>query len=312
MQRQTRAGLPTRAALHPSGLHLVLKDIAVSELQDPFMQQTVTRTQAPERIVSIEPDKIGETDPATAPAGVIFHVGRCGSTVLSQALKQLDNVAVYSEPLPFNELLSPPAGTRQEVTRALRSIGAAFAAHAGRPYVVKFSSWTTLFADVIADAFPQSAWLFCVRDPVEVGEAVLRDPPPWFRGESEPARHIRSIVGASGQSASEEDYFARVYAAFCDTVLRLDPKHGQLVRYEQLSQALSAAPAHFGIPVDATQAQRMHESTQRYAKAPLGQPAAFSPDAAAKQASASAELRRAVDAVARPALERVRKALDRR
>lgn len=312
MQRDTSAGLPTRAALHPSGLYLVLKDIAVSELQDPFMYQTVARSSAPEKIVHIEPDKVGEADSATAPRGIIFHVGRCGSTVLSQALKQLDDVAVYSEPLPINELLSPPSGSRREVTQALRSLGAAFAAHAGAPYVLKLSSWNTLFADVIADAFPQSPWLFCVRDPVEVGAALLHTPPPWLRGDSAAARHIASIVGAAADATAEE-VFARFYASLCDTIMRLDPARGRLLRYEQLLQMLASdAPAHFRLHVDEAGAQRMHASTARYAKAPLDRPAPFAPDAEAKQAAATPALRRAVDTLARPALERVIATLERR
>jgi hypothetical protein len=290
--------------LHPDGLYLVLKDIDVEELQDPFMQHTVRRLEARETVTLVEAGKLGIVDPAAAPAGIIFHVGRCGSTVLSQALKQLE-LAVYSEPLPINELLSPPAGTRRDVTLALRSLGAAFAAHANGPYVFKLSSWNTLFADVIAEAFPDSPWIFSSRDPVEVGEALLRDPPPWFAGDSPPARHLAGIIDPASESASQAEFFARLYAVFCDTVASLDPSRGRLVRYEDLTASLQRVAEHFGVRPDTAQLERMLASTSRYAKAPPQQQVPFTPDAEAKQSAAPPELRAAVDALARDPLERV-------
>jgi hypothetical protein len=301
---QSRPGLPTRAALHPDGLYLVLKDIGVEELQDPFMQHTVRRLEAREDVTLVETGKLGIVDLAAAPAGIIFHVGRCGSTVLSQALKQLE-LAVYSEPLPINELLSPPAGARRDVTLALRSLGAAFAAHANGPYVFKLSSWSTLFADVIAEAFPDSPWVFSVRDPVEVGEALLRDPPPWFVGDSPPALHLAGIVDPAAKSASKEEFFARLYAAFCDTIASLDASRGLLVRYEDLAASLQRVAEHFGVRPDAAQLERMFASASRYAKAPPQQQISFTPDAVVKQAAASPELHAAIDALARPPLARV-------
>ncbi len=40
--------------------------------------------------------------------GIVFHVSRCGSTLVSQLLKQHVGVVVYAEPLPVNEILLPP------------------------------------------------------------------------------------------------------------------------------------------------------------------------------------------------------------
>ncbi len=305
MQRQQSRGLPTRAALKPDGLYLALKDIDPAELQDPFMHQSVRRIEAPEVVAHIPVERLGQSDPGAAPIGLIFHVGRCGSTVLSQALKQLDDLAVYSEPLPVNELLSPPAGSLRQVTLALRSLGAAFAAHGDGPFVLKLSSWNTLFCDVLTEAFPNTPWVFCVRDPVEVGEAILRDPPAWLGGESPPARHLTGIVDPASESGSRSEFFARLYAAFCDAIVQIDRRRGRLVRYENLHSELQMLPRHFGIESNATQIRRMIESTQHYAKAPPRQSAPYRPDSEAKRAAASAELRAAADAIARPALHRV-------
>ena len=76
--------LPARAALHPTGLYFALRDIAAAELQDPFMQEPVARVAAPERFVQVVPEDLGRAPPASAPAGLIFHEARCGSTLVSQ------------------------------------------------------------------------------------------------------------------------------------------------------------------------------------------------------------------------------------
>src|SRR5262245_15048118 len=80
--------LPARAALHPTGLYLALRDIRTAELQDPFMQETIARVPARESVVQVARGDVGKGAAGTAPAGIVFHVSRCGSTLVSQLLKQ--------------------------------------------------------------------------------------------------------------------------------------------------------------------------------------------------------------------------------
>ena len=72
------------------------------------MQETIARVPAPERIVHVARDERRRAPRDTAPVGIIFHVARCGSTLISQSLKQLDDLVVYAEPQPVNEILAPP------------------------------------------------------------------------------------------------------------------------------------------------------------------------------------------------------------
>ncbi len=181
MQATQGDWLPARAALHPTGLYFALRDIRTAELQDPFMQETVARVSARESVVQIAREDVGKGTAGTSPAGIVFHVSRCGSTLVSQLLKQHVGLVVYAEPLPVNEILLPPhKWPRAEVVAALRSLGAAFARHARKPYVLKLTSWNTLFCDVVAEAFPDSPWVLCLRDPVEVGVSLLQQPAGWI------------------------------------------------------------------------------------------------------------------------------------
>lgn len=307
MRESDENWLPVRAALHPDGLYLALRQIRAEELQDAFMQETVARVPAAEKIVQVAMGDLGKAAAGSAPAGVVFHVARCGSTLISQLLKQQGECVVYAEPLPVNEILVPPhRRPRHELASALRSLADAFARHAGGPWVMKLSSWNTLFCDVVAEAFPDTPWILSLRDPVEVGVSLLGRPPGWLGDRAGTTSPFPAIIDPEHASASREEYVARLYGAFCDAACRLDPARGRLVRYETLpAAAWEIVAPHFGLPLDERQLQRMAAAARLDAKAPVGQAVGFVRDTATKQAAASAILRQAIDAFARPPLERL-------
>ena len=300
-------GLPVRAALHPTGLYLALRQIDPAELGDAFMQETVARVTSNERIVHVEKERLGHADRGAAPAGIVFHVARCGSTLISQSLKKLDNLVVYAEPQPFNEILAPPhRWTRAERIAALRTLGAAFAHHARGPFVLKLSSWNTLYCDIVTDAFPETPWVLSLRDPIEVGVSMLASPPGWLGATSDASRHLAARVDPDGAAKSREELVARAYGAFCEAAGRLDPRGGRLVHYEGLPAAVWTVVApHFSLPVDARQREEIARAARSHAKAPIGKAVEFVSDAATKRAAASAELRDAIDSFARAPLERL-------
>jgi hypothetical protein len=301
--------LPARAVLRPDGLYLALRDIGPEQLRDAFMQETIARIPAAESFVHIAREDLGKATPRAAPAGLIFHVARCGSTLISQLLKTHDDLVVYAEPLPFNEILLPPhQGPRHELVAALRSLGDAFARHARGPYVLKFSSWNTLFCDIVAEAFPDSPWVLSLRDPVEVGVSLLQQPAGWMRAVDDPSRQLVQYLDPDASARSPEEFVARLYGAFCEAACRLDAGQGRLVRYEALPAAVweFVAP-HFSLPIDDLQRERMVQAARINAKAAVGKSAAYASDVARKQAAASAELRLAIEAFARPSLARLEK-----
>lgn len=301
-------GLPVRAALRPDGLYLALREIDPGQLRDAFLQETVVRVQATETIAHIARNDIGKAAPGTAPAGIVFHVARCGSTLISQLLKQVDDCVVYAEPLAVNEILAPPhPWPRAEMIAALRSLGDAFARHARKPYVLKLSSWNTLFCDLVAEAFPASPWVFSLRDPVEVGVSMLNQPPGWVRGAEGPARELRKFIDPDSASQSPDEFVARLYGAFCMAAGRLDPERGKMVHYEHLPAAAweTVAPHFFLRSIAGPQRERMVQAARLNAKAPIGTAAEFSGDTAIKQAQASETLRQAIETFAQPMLERL-------
>lgn len=307
MQQDEEAGLPVRAGLAPTGLYLALRQIGRDELQDAFMQETIARIPVQDRIVHVARDDAGWAARDTAPVGIIFHVARCGSTLISQSLKRLDGLVVYAEPQPVNEILAPPhKWPRADLVAALRTLSAAFAGHARGPYVLKLSSWNTLYCDIVAEAFPDTPWVLSLRDPVEVGVSLLASPPGWFQGTAEAARGLAAQVDPGRAAKSREEFVARAYGAFCAAAAGLDVSRGRLVSYESLPAAVwSIVAPHFSLAIDDAQRDRIAEAARRHAKAPAGKVVEFTSDVAAKQSAASPELRLAIDSLARPQLERL-------
>lgn len=307
MQPIQPARLPTRAVLQPSGLFVALRDIAPGQLQDAFMVETTARLGGRDDIVEISNAELGRLQPGGAPAGLIFHVARCGSTLVAQLLKQHANLVVYSEPQPINEILVPPhRQDRARIVAALRSLAGLFARHAARPFVIKLSSWNTLYCDIVTEAFPETPWVLCVRDPLEVAVSLQRERPGWLRDSAGAANPFVDVVDPARASRSAEDYMARVFAAFCTAARRLDPQRGGLVAFEHLPAAVwDVVAPHFGLVPDPPALKRMADAARVNAKSPINRPAAYTPDDEAKRAAASPELRHAVDSIARPAFERL-------
>jgi hypothetical protein len=159
---------------------------------------------------------------------------------------------------------------------------------------------------MVAEAFPATPWVLCVRDPVEVCVSLLERRPGWLKDAGEPSHRFADVVDPARSSRTVEEYLARLNAACCRAIGALDPTRGRLVRYETLPGAVwDAVAPWFGLAVDGPLRESMALAARANAKAPFGSEARFAPDAARKQTLASPALRDAVARIARPELELV-------
>ena len=86
-----------------------------STFAEPFFEQTISRLrQSTPAVREIDTDletllRAGKTRPKVAPAGFIFHVSHCGSTLVANALKTAKGAVVVAEhPVVANLLLPHP------------------------------------------------------------------------------------------------------------------------------------------------------------------------------------------------------------
>ena len=230
------------------------------------------------------------------PSGLIFHMSRCGSTLVSQMLAAAPRNIVVSEAAPVDTvaLLSrarPPLPDDQPL-KLLRAMVAAFGRRRGggeRHYVLKLDAWHTLALPLFRRAFPGVPWLFLYREPAEVLVSQIRERGPQLT----PEIVHPSLYGIdTGTFMTEEQYCARVLARICQAAVdNGDDAHGLFVNYRALPQAMwSRILPHFGIAPDDAERAAMQRAAGRDTKAP-GQP--FADDRASKSREVSDAIRAA-------------------
>lgn len=229
-----------------------------------------------------------EQHPPLPPTGFIFHMSRCGSTLMSQMLAACPENIAISEALPIDTALQPAGMTDDLRIRLLRAVVGGLGQRRGgdeRRYFIKFDCWHTLYLDLIRQAFPAVPWLFLYRDPVEVLVSQIRQ-----RGVQTVPGMIRpelfGIDFADAVQMPAAEYCAKVLATICQAALdrrRVDA--GLLVNYDELPEAIwSKVPQHFRTEWTAAEREAMTEALKFDAKAPYFE---FVPDAAEKRRQAS-------------------------
>lgn len=192
--------------------------------------------------------------PGLQPDGFIFHMSRCGSTLVSQMLAAVPRNIVISEAGPIDAVVRarrnrPDLCDAQHAAWLRWIIGALGQARSRqeRHLFVKLDSWHTLALPLFRRAFPNVPWIFLYRDPVEVLVSQLKR-----RGMHMVPGLIDDVFGfdASQASLPPELYCAQVLERICDGMLQeYAPGRALLVEYRQLPAALwTDVLPHFGVP----------------------------------------------------------------
>ena len=229
-----------------------------------------------------------QRSPGVKPRGFIFHMSRCGSTLLTQMFSRLPKNIVISEAPPIDSVLrATRAGLCSEEERAdwLRWLLNAYGQRrrGGEEHLlVKFDSWATADLGFVARAFPDVPWVFVYREPVEVIVSHMRQ-----RGVQMIPGFINGLIpfGAEESSAiAAEEYCARVLASVCSDALHFaNAGSGRFVNYSELPDAFDAIAEHFGLQFSPGEMQQIRTAVQFNAKTPQ---MFFEPDSVHKRNAA--------------------------
>ena len=226
--------------------------------------------------------------PTLEPAGLIFHMSRCGSTLTAQMLAASPAHVVLSEAAPLNAATRADLDDDAKVALLRAMVAALGQARNGEARLfLKLDCWHSRDLPLFRRAFPNTPWVFLYREPIEVMVSQTRR-----RG----VQMVPSLVPPSTfgidlpDGVPNDDYCARVLAAVCDGAVGHYPAGGGLlVNYRQLPDALfTEILPHFGVTVSEVERQAMGAATVRDAKTPEQ---AFAPDAQDKQQAATPVLR---------------------
>lgn len=275
-----------------------------------FRQQTSTDVLEAIGRAELSLETGDAAEPVVRPAGFVFHVSRCGSTLISQMLAALARNVVLSEPTPVEQVLTAPFRdprvTRERRIAWLRGLIAALCQprRGGEQQAfIKFECLSVLDHELIAEAFPEVPRVFLYRDPVEVLVSLQRSlPAQMLPGAVDPRR--LGIEPTRLPEMSLEEYGARVLAPVyaAGAALAEDPRV-RLVNFAELPAAVWAAEAGlFPVAWTADEIERMQRTVQRNAKYPQRLHVA---DSQEKQRVASDEVRAAAQRWLQPAYVRL-------
>ena len=120
-------------------------------------------------------------------AGVIFHLTRCGLTLLMNALRQADRVIAVSEAPPMDRLLrlgmSPSPARRDEADKSAEALVTLFAHYLDsehRRVVVKCGIQGLGVMGAARRIWPDVPFIILVRNPIEVVVSNIRNPARWM------------------------------------------------------------------------------------------------------------------------------------
>jgi hypothetical protein len=306
---QLKGWLPVDAVVRNGRPGLEWMDMNEVELREPLFHQTVSRVReerADQQECFTEFEILIRFEKAFTglpPTGFIFHSSRCGSTVVANACKALDNTLAVSEANAIDKLVARffTEGSADRTRELLYSVfvrGAVNALGQARTgsetrYFVKYSCTSVLQLARIRRIFPDVPWVFVYRDPVEVIVSNLENPPDWMKIESNRIM-AAAFSGASDDEIdlmSPEEFCARVVGRFYASAADLVDSSSVLLNYEDLSlDRLSSVIKFFGVTPTAHEREALRQVLSVYGKdANLQRP--FSVDSQAKQASASDAVR---------------------
>ena len=267
---------------------------------DPFFEGTIRRALQHPFNLAFRPQTplaelaaLGAQRPGLAPSGFVFHLSRCGSTLVTQAFAELPQVLVLSEAAPIDAVLraherDPRITDEQRIAWLRAMIDALAQRRTGteRHLIVKFDAWHALQLDLIERAFPGVPWVFLVRDPVEILVSHRRAVSWMMAALNAPS--LLAFTPAEAMRLPRDEYHARVLARIASAMAAHSGAE-RTIDYRALPAAIweTLAP-RFGITLSAADRERLHAAVGRDAKQPTR---AFVADAAAKQDEADAELR---------------------
>jgi len=284
----------------PGLLWMQMADVSFSE---PFFQQTVDRVRAehPEREEKFaEFDALLQLDkvlPRVEPTGFIFHSSRCGSTLLANACRSLNDSIVLSEPNAIDKLVARFITDAGDAIKEslysvfLRAVVNALAQSDRQPAArvfIKFSCCSVSQVERIRRIWPRVPWIFLYRDPVETIVSNVSDPPAWLLDEDH--RVLANITGTSPAQVAQmpmEELCARSVGSFFSTAHTLANDNNLLLNYNQLSlPAINGILEFFKVRPSPEELERIASGTRIYSKQ-VSATREFVPDARAKQRLAS-------------------------
>ena len=206
----------------------------------PFFADTLQQQAEQQRLVCLTPlphppqlRQSLQQLPVLAPSAFIFHISRCGSTLLTQLLSTLPQCIVMSEPPIIDAILrhspEPDPLLLREMILALgqRRFGESH-------YVIKLDSWHLPHLPLLRRIFPDTPCWFLYREP----QAVLASHQRQRGPQMVPGLILPAQLGDSNRLPGDLDGYCLQVLAWLFKLALAHADQLHLLNYKQLPTAL--------------------------------------------------------------------------
>jgi hypothetical protein len=225
--------------------------------------------------------------PGAQPAGFIFHLSRCGSTLLSGCLSELDDAVVFSEPPVLTEVLVDPAlSPRYKRAHVQCLIDLKASLFPGRRVVIKWNAWDIFQWALLRGLYPAVPVVVLVRDPMEILASHHAIAGRHMSGD--PSLACVAPVFSASRGATVLDHRIGVLEGLLQAMGALEESPALArIDYSQLhGETIRHVASMFGLRFSAEGRLRMEQRMQSNAKLPGTR---FEPDRARKAGVFSAD-----------------------
>jgi len=248
------------------GKHLLIHCIRgpADKPGDAFISDTERRQQqCGENHILLPLERFANAKHNATICGLLFHSGRCGSTLLCNMLDTLSDCFVVRESEIINALLNDKSISTGEKTQLLYMVLALYSRYASRlgcQCVIKFTSHCALHIAYLLNSLPDIPWIYLYRDPAATIASFTQKPPPWLS-----SNYIARILSLSNEHVPEsaaDQTALMLYRSFQHIAEQYaSSKISKVFSYNKLltSPAAEAVSHHFGFHVTPEEAAAMAE-----------------------------------------------------
>lgn len=243
-------------------IHLI--DPQRLDLSRGFLKQSIPKDRPVDQLVPLQDwlnaraDELDNQDFSNT--NIIFHVARCGSTLLTQNLKATDQCIVLSEPKILGLLLHrfEQIMDRELYLQSLQTTIAVWqnwALQQNKLLIIKLSSLAHRALEDIFEYCLNSRFLFLFREPVAVIESLSRHP-PGFVSNKKTYNDQEELIEFTGYSDDTIAYNAA--NSYCSAINKFtglsDPRFTS-IDYKELETQFPNILKHFNIHINSTAIQ---------------------------------------------------------
>ncbi|MEO1023174.1 MAG: sulfotransferase [Bacteroidota bacterium] len=194
----------------------------------------------------------------------IFHVSRCGSTLLTQMLAQSPRNIVLSEPTIINDILLstlPEELKKHAIKKSMRLLGTRMNRYEEH-LIVKLDSWHILFLNLIKACFPEVRIIFLFRDPLGVIQSHRIQ-----RGYQMVSGHLNlNMVNETVPNWDLDGYTIKVLERFYETISEQSGEADLLMDYSELPDGLHVVLEKSGMSFSEEEKRNMLQRAAYHSK----------------------------------------------